>query len=201
MSLLTNEEELPMPKYSFPGVYVEEIPSDVNDLGEFSIQKNCSPSQKVVLRKMIDSKGRRSNGVAVFVGLDKEKKLQVAGAIARDLKVQLYRIDLSAVVNKYIGQTEKNLRRLFDTAEQKNWILFFDEAGALFGKRTEVKDSHDRFANQEIDYLLQRIEDYEGLVVLSTNMKSSIDSAFLRRLRFLVSFPLPKKPGKKRPGD
>ena len=190
-----------MPKYSFPGVYVEEIPSDVNDLGEFSIQKNCSPSQKVVLRKMIDSKGRRSNGVAVFVGLDKEKKLQVAGAIARDLKVQLYRIDLSAVVNKYIGQTEKNLRRLFDTAEQKNWILFFDEAGALFGKRTEVKDSHDRFANQEIDYLLQRIEDYEGLVVLSTNMKSSIDSAFLRRLRFLVSFPLPKKPGKKRPGD
>jgi SpoVK/Ycf46/Vps4 family AAA+-type ATPase len=190
-----------MPKTVFPGVYVEEIPSDVNDLGGFSIQKNCSPSQKVVLRKMVERKGRRSNGVAVFTGPDKEKKLQVAGAMAKDLNVQIYRIDLSAVVSKYIGETEKNLRRLFDAAEQAGAILFFDEADALFGKRTEVKDSHDRFANQEIDYLLQRIEDHKGLVVLSTNMKSAIDSAFLRRLRFLVSFPLPKKPGKKRPGD
>jgi SpoVK/Ycf46/Vps4 family AAA+-type ATPase len=190
-----------MPKTLFPGAYVIEIPTSVNDIGGFSIKENCSPSQQVVLRKMVDSKGNRSNGVAVFAGPDREKKLQVAGAIAKDLNVQLYRIDLSAVVNKYTGETEKNLRRLFDTAEQKNWILFFDEADALFGKRTEVRDSHDRFANIEVDYLLQRIEDYAGLAILATNLKSNIDPPFLRRLRFLVSFPFPKKPVRKRPGD
>src|SRR5207253_1816827 len=99
--------------------------------------------------------------------------------------------DLSAVVSKYIGQTEKNLRKLFDAAEQGGAILFFDEADALFGKRSEVKDSHDRYANIEINYLLQRMEAFSGLAILATNMKSALDPAFMRRLRFIVNFPFP----------
>jgi SpoVK/Ycf46/Vps4 family AAA+-type ATPase len=114
-----------------------------------------------------------------------------AEVIANELRLSLYRIDLSAVVNKYIGETEKNLRRLFDAAEGSGAILFFDEADALFGKRSEVKDSHDRYANIEINYLLQRIESYRGLAILATNQKNSLDTAFLRRLRFVVNFPFP----------
>src|SRR5205809_1014639 len=106
-------------------------------------------------------------------------------------RANLYRIDLSVVVNKYIGETEKNLHRLFDAAEDGGAILFFDEADALFGKRSEVKDSHDRYANIEINYLLQRLESYRGLAILATNMKSALDPAFTRRLRFMVPFPFP----------
>jgi len=95
------------------------------------------------------------------------------------------------VVSKYIGETEKNLRRVFDAAEESGAILLFDEADALFGKRSEVKDSHDRYANIEISYLLQRMEAYSGLAILTTNMKSALDTAFLRRLRFVVQFPFP----------
>ena len=95
------------------------------------------------------------------------------------------------MVSKYIGETEKNLRRLFDAAEDGGAILFFDEADALFGKRSEVKDSHDRYANIEINYLLQRMESYRGLAILATNMKSALDQAFMRRLRFIVNFPVP----------
>ena len=107
------------------------------------------------------------------------------------LSLDLYRIDLASVVSKYIGETEKNLRRLFDAAEDSGAILLFDEADALFGKRSEVRDSHDRYANIEISYLLQRIETYRGLAILTTNMKSALDRAFLRRIRFVVEFPLP----------
>jgi SpoVK/Ycf46/Vps4 family AAA+-type ATPase len=102
--------------------------------------------------------------------------------------LSLFRIDLSAVVSKYIGETEKNLRRLFDAAEDGGAILFFDEADALFGKRSDVKDSHDRYANIEINYLLQRIEAYRGLAILATNRKSALDQAFMRRIRFVVEF-------------
>jgi len=111
--------------------------------------------------------------------------------LANELNLDLYRIDLSQVVNKYIGETEKNLRRVFDAAEQGGAILLFDEADALFGKRSEVKDSHDRYANIEVSYLLQRMEAYRGLAILTTNLKGALDSAFLRRLRFIVSFPFP----------
>jgi SpoVK/Ycf46/Vps4 family AAA+-type ATPase len=114
-----------------------------------------------------------------------------AEVLARELRLDLYRIDLSQVVSKYIGETEKNLRRVFDAAENGSAILLFDEADALFGKRSEVKDSHDRYANIEVSYLLQRMEAYRGLAILTTNMKKSIDSAFLRRLRFVVEFPFP----------
>ncbi len=118
-------------------------------------------------------------------------KTMAAEVLANHLKLHVYRIDLSAVVSKYIGETEKNLRRLFDAAEDGGAILFFDEADALFGKRTEVKDSHDRYANIEINYLLQRMESYGGLAILATNMKSTLDQAFLRRLRFIVDFHFP----------
>jgi hypothetical protein len=128
---------------------------------------------------------------ALFAGGTGTGKTMAAEVLASELELDLYRIDLSCVVSKYIGETEKNLRRVFDAAEDGGAILFFDEADALFGKRSEVKDSHDRYANIEINYLLQRMESYTGLSVLATNMKSSLDPAFLRRLRFLINFPFP----------
>ena len=128
---------------------------------------------------------------ALFAGESGTGKTMAAEAIANELFLDLYRIDLSQVVNKYIGETEKNLRRLFDAAEDGGAILFFDEADALFGKRSEVKDSHDRYANIEINYLLQRIEAYQGLAILATNAKSALDPAFVRRLRFIIDFPYP----------
>ena len=114
-----------------------------------------------------------------------------AEAIAAEVGMPMYRIDLSQVVNKYIGETEKNLRRLFDAADSGDAILFFDEADALFGKRTEVKDAHDRYANLEVSYLLERMERFKGMAVLASNRKKDLDEAFLRRLRAIVTFPLP----------
>lgn len=128
---------------------------------------------------------------ALFSGPSGTGKTMAAEVLARDLDLDLYRIDLSAVVSKYIGETEKNLRRIFDAAEESGAILLFDEADALFGKRSEVNDSHDRYANIEVGYLLQRMEAYRGLAVLTTNLKDSLDPAFLRRLRFVVTFPFP----------
>jgi hypothetical protein len=134
----------------------------------------------------------RGLGISVlFAGESGTGKTMAAEVIANELGLLLYRIDLSAVASKYIGETEKNLRKLFDAAEDGGAILFFDEADALFGKRSEVKDSHDRYANIEINYLLQRMEAYRGLAILATNMKAALDSAFVRRLRFIVNFPFP----------
>ena len=138
------------------------------------------------------AKSRRGLGIsALFVGASGTGKTMAAEVLAGQLRLDLYRIDLSAVVSKYIGETEKNLRRVFDAAEQGGAILLFDEADALFGKRSEVKDSHDRYANIEVGYLLQRMEAYRGLAILTTNLKSALDPAFLRRLRFVVQFPRP----------
>jgi ATPase family associated with various cellular activities (AAA) len=134
----------------------------------------------------------RGLGVSVlFAGESGTGKTMAAEVIANELRLNLYRIDLSTVVSKYIGETEKNLHKLFDAAEDGGAILFFDEADSLFGKRSEVKDSHDRYANIEVNYLLQRIESFGGLAILATNLKSSIDLAFLRRLRFVINFPFP----------
>jgi hypothetical protein len=134
----------------------------------------------------------RGLGISVlFAGASGTGKTMAAEVLANHLRLDLFRIDLSAVVSKYIGETEANLRRLFDGAEDSGSLLFFDEADALFGKRTEVKDSHDRYANIEINYLLQRMESYQGLAILATNMKSALDQAFLRRLRLVVDFPFP----------
>lgn len=136
--------------------------------------------------------GARGLGVsALFCGESGTGKTLAAEVLANELRLDLYRIDLSAVVSKYIGETEKNLRRVFDAAEDSGAILLFDEADALFGKRSEVKDSHDRYANIEISYLLQRMDAYRGLAVLTTNMKMALDRAFQRRLRFIVNFPFP----------
>jgi hypothetical protein len=138
------------------------------------------------------SKGSRGLGIsALFAGVSGTGKTMAAEVLAGELRLDLYRIDLSQVVSKYIGETEKNLRRVFDTAEVSGAILLFDEADALFGKRSEVKDSHDRYANIEISYLLQRMEAYRGLAILTTNLKNVLDTAFLRRIRFVVQFPFP----------
>jgi hypothetical protein len=137
------------------------------------------------------SKSRRGLGIgALFSGPSGTGKTMAAEVLAGELGLDLYRIDLSQVVSKYIGETEKNLARLFDAAGPSA-VLFFDEADALFGKRTEVRDSHDRYANIEVSYLLQRMEAFEGLAVLATNLKSALDSAFTRRIRFMVQFPFP----------
>ncbi len=128
---------------------------------------------------------------ALFAGPPGTGKTMAAEVIAAESRLPLFRVDLSQVVNKYIGETEKNLRRLFDSAEQSDIIIFFDEADSLFGKRTEVKDAHDRYANLEVSYLLERMERFKGLAILATNRKKDLDDAFLRRLRFVVDFPLP----------
>ncbi|GAC1356118.1 MAG: ATP-binding protein [Ktedonobacteraceae bacterium] len=138
------------------------------------------------------AKGTRGLGIsALFAGTSGTGKTMAAEVLANELRLDLYRIDLSQVVSKYIGETEKNLRRVFDAAEENGAILLFDEADALFGKRSEIKDSHDRYANIEVSYLLQRMEAYRGLAILTTNMKNALDTAFLRRIRFIVQFPFP----------
>ena len=148
-------------------------------------------------RKVYDEWGfsgrsRRGLGIsALFAGQSGTGKTMAAEIIAKTLHLDLYRIDLSSVVSKYIGETEKNLRRVFDAAETGGAILLFDEADALFGKRSDVNDSHDRYANMEVAYLLQRIEAYRGLAILTTNLKDTVDQAFLRRIRIVVQFPFP----------
>ncbi|HEU5089994.1 MAG TPA: ATP-binding protein, partial [Roseiflexaceae bacterium] len=137
-------------------------------------------------------RGARGLGIsALFSGPSGTGKTTAAEVLAGELDLDLYRIDLAGVVSKYIGETEKNLRRVFDAAEQSGAVLLFDEADAIFGKRSEVKDSHDRYANIEVGYLLQRMETYRGLVILTTNLKHTIDQAFLRRIRFVVQFAFP----------
>jgi hypothetical protein len=144
--------------------------------GEWGFEKQCN----------------RGLGIsALFSGPSGTGKTMAAEVLANELDLDLYRIDLSQVVSKYIGETEKNLRRVFDAAENAGAILLFDEADALFGKRSEVKDSHDRYANIEIGYLLQRMEEYRGIAILTTNLKDALDRAFLRRIRFVVAFPFP----------
>ena len=138
-------------------------------------------------RKLVASYGV----TALFAGPPGTGKTMAAEVIARELGLDLYKIDLSSVVSKYIGETEKNLERIFDEAAASNAILFFDEADALFGKRSEVRDSHDRYANIEICYLLQRMEAYDGVTILATNLRANLDEAFTRRLQFAVDFPFP----------
>lgn len=138
------------------------------------------------------AKSGRGLGIsALFAGASGTGKTMAADVMAKELALDLYRIDLSSVISKYIGETEKNLRRVFDAAEAGGCILLFDEADALFGKRSEVKDSHDRHANIEVSYLLQRMESYRGLAILTTNLKNSLDQAFLRRIRFVIQFSFP----------
>ncbi|MGO9272270.1 MAG: ATP-binding protein [Terriglobia bacterium] len=150
---------------------------------------------KVYRRWGFASKISRGLGIsALFAGPSGTGKTMAGEVLANQLRLDLYRIDLSQVISKYIGETEKNLHRVFDAAEESAAILLFDEADALFGKRSEVKDSHDRYANIEVSYLLQRMEAYRGLAILTTNRRDALDTAFLRRIRFVVEFPFPEAP-------
>jgi hypothetical protein len=135
---------------------------------------------------------------SLFCGPPGTGKTLSACLLGKHCGCDVYKIDLSMVVSKYIGETEKNLARIFDRAESKRWILFFDEADALFGKRTAVNDSHDRFANQEVSFLLQRIEEFDGVVILASNLRSNIDDAFVRRFQSVVQFSMPKEPDRMR---
>ncbi len=127
----------------------------------------------------------------LFYGPPGTGKTMVAALLGKQFNMDVYRIDLSQVVSKFIGETEKNLETIFKKAETKHWILFFDEADALFGKRTSVSSAHDKYANQEVSYLLQRVEDYPGLLILASNFKSNLDDAFVRRFHSLIHFPMP----------
>ncbi|MBD2511490.1 ATP-binding protein [Nostoc sp. LEGE 12447] len=177
----------------YPKATWEDIvlpPEETNLLEQIADQ--VRQRRKVYQEWGFEERMNRGFGIsALFAGESGTGKTMAAEVIANDLRLNLYRIDLSAVVSKYIGETEKNLRRLFDAAEDGGTILFFDEADALFGKRSEVKDSHDRYANIEINYLLQRMEAFKGLAILATNMRNALDNAFVRRLRFIVTFQFP----------
>jgi SpoVK/Ycf46/Vps4 family AAA+-type ATPase len=134
----------------------------------------------------------------LFSGPSGTGKTMAAEIMAGELGLDLYKIDLSTVVSKYIGETEKNLDRVFKEAQESNAILFFDEADALFGKRSEVKDAHDRYANTEIAYLLQKMEEYEGIVILATNLRKNMDDAFVRRMHGAIEFPFPEQESRRR---
>jgi SpoVK/Ycf46/Vps4 family AAA+-type ATPase len=141
------------------------------------------------LREITAARSSARGGAAImFTGADRGSAAQAAEALARDQGLPLYRVDLSTVVSKYIGETEKNLARVFAAAEQNAAVLFFDEADALFGARSDVRDSHDRYANQEISYLLERVERFDGLVILATNQVPKVDPALLKRFRHVVKF-------------
>jgi ATP-dependent 26S proteasome regulatory subunit len=161
--------------------------------------------QQAVCRSVVygqwgfDRKLSRGKGLnALFSGPPGTGKTMAAEVIARDLRLDLYQIDLSQVVSKYIGETEKNLHQIFREAQSSNAILFFDEADALFGKRSEVKDAHDRYANIEVGYLLQKMEEYEGVAILATNLRQHLDEAFVRRMQFIVEFPFPDEEHRRR---
>lgn len=157
-----------------------------------------SIKHKIELLNKWDEKERFKKGFRVlFYGPPGTGKTLTASVLGNEIKKDVYKIDLSMVVSKYIGETEKNLELLFARAEDKNWILFFDEADAIFGKRTGVRDAHDKYANQEVSYLLQRIEDFNGLVILATNMKNNIDDAFIRRFDDIVKFNFPNETERK----
>ena len=183
------------PKYAWDDI---QLPEDqLEQLREICAQAEC---RHIVYgewgfgRKMTAGRGV----VALFTGPPGTGKTMAAEVIANELRLDLFKIDLSQIVSKYIGETEKNLDRIFREAHRSNAVLFFDEADALFGKRSEVKDAHDRFANIEIGYLLQKIEEFDGIAVLATNLRQNMDEAFVRRMRVIVEFPFPDEEYRRR---
>ena len=169
-------------------------------LSKYKTNKLKNIASEIVLQKRSYSRfglkkkvHKQVGQIALFTGEYRTGKTMAAEVLANELHLDLYKIDLSQLVNKYIGETEKNLKKIFDVAEDGGAILLFDETDALFGKRSNVKDAHDRYANLEVNYLLQRIQDFPGLVILATNKKTNLDAAFIRRLRFIVNFPPHRK--------
>lgn len=181
---LNDDDQSPPPSFN-DLVIPEELKEQINELKSW-LDFNDELMNKYKMKNRL-KKGYRT----LFYGPPGTGKTFTAQILGNDLSKEVYKIDLSMVVSKYIGETEKNLELLFARAEDKGWILFFDEADALFGKRTNVRDAHDKYANQEVSYLLQRIEDYNGLVILATNMKNNIDDAFIRRFNSILKFPFP----------
>lgn len=163
----------------------------VQTLEQIDEVKAWADHSKTLMKDWGMNKRLKPGFKTLFYGPPGTGKTLTACLLGKQCKMDVYRVDLSMIISKYIGETEKNLSKIFDTAEHKNWILFFDEAEALFGKRTGVSDAHDRFANQEVSYLLQRIEDFNGIVILATNLKSNIDEAFNRRFQSVIYFPVP----------
>jgi hypothetical protein len=159
--------------------------NQINDI-QIWLKYHASVMTDTVLEKKL-----KPGYMSLFYGPPGTGKTLTAALLGKQFDKEVYRIDLSQIVSKYIGETEKNLEKVFSKAETKDWILFFDEADALFGKRTNVQNSHDRYANQEVSYLLQRVEDYPGLLILASNFKSNMDDAFLRRFHSMIHFPSP----------
>ena len=175
-----------------------KIPSSINQaIEKLSLSKPLQGIQKWLNESKSKTRStvikRNKKNAVLFYGSKTSGKYIIATMLANQAGKELYKVDLSKMVSKYIGETEKNLSAIFQRAKDKEWILFFDEADALFGKRTNVRDTHDRYANQEVSYLLQKIEEHNGLVFLSTNKKTNIDQAFMRRLRYVIDFPFPEK--------
>lgn len=173
------------------GLEWEELVVDYRVATELDEINTWIASHRTIMEEWGLSRYLKSGYRALFYGPPGTGKTLAATLLGKKNNMDVYRVDLSMIVSKYIGETEKNLARVFDMAESRNWILFFDEADALFGKRTSTNTSNDRHANQEVAYLLQRIEDFPGIVILATNLKSNIDEAFSRRFQSVVYFPMP----------
>lgn len=173
------------------GLEWEEMVVDYRVENELEEINTWITSHRVIMEEWRLSRYLKAGYRALFYGPPGTGKTLAATLLGKKNGMDVYRVDLSMIVSKYIGETEKNLARMFDMAENRNWILFFDEADALFGKRTSTNTSNDRHANQEIAYLLQRIEDFPGMVILATNLKSNIDEAFSRRFQAVIYFPMP----------
>lgn len=195
--LTTGKVSRPRLGINFPAQFLqtemdwEDLVLNVQTADKLEELKNWLRHNRTLMVEMGMRKKLKPGYRALFHGPPGTGKTLTATLLGKYFDRDVYKIDLSLIVSKYIGETEKNLSNLFDRAENKDWILFFDEADALFGKRTNVRDAHDKYANQEVSYLLQRVENYNGLVILASNLKSNIDEAFLRRFQSIVHFPMP----------
>ncbi|RDC62674.1 ATP-binding protein [Adhaeribacter pallidiroseus] len=196
-TLLTGADSKPKFSPDFPAKLVQ-TKMDWSDLilHPFTAEQIDDIKRWFSFHHILEADGNLSRKInqgyrVLFHGPPGTGKTLTAGLMGKEFKKDVYRVDLSQIVSKYIGETEKNLSKIFDRAEHKDWILFFDEADALFGKRTNVQSSHDKYANQEVSFLLQRVEDFKGLLILASNYKSNMDEAFLRRFHAIVHFPMP----------
>lgn len=195
--LLTAKEAAPKFSAEFPAQKVttqmqwDDLVLNQLTLGQINDLVGWAQHNETVMQDPVLGRKLKPGYRVLFYGPPGTGKTLTAALIGKQVDKEVYRIDLSQVVSKYIGETEKNLEKLFTRTARKDWILFFDEADALFGKRTNVKDAHDRYANQEVSYLLQRVEDFPGLIILASNVKSNIDEAFLRRFHNIIHFPAP----------
>ncbi|MBC6608777.1 ATP-binding protein [Hymenobacter sp. BT188] len=196
--LITGTVSLPPFSMEFPAEHIQtamewdDLVLHPNTLQQIQEIQHWMTHSETLLHKWGMRKKVKPGFRALFYGPPGTGKTLTASLLGKSTNKDVFRIDLSRVVSKYIGETEKNLATLFDKAENKDWILFFDEADALFGKRTDIRDAHDKYANQEVAYLLQRIESYNGLVILATNQRANIDDAFVRRFQAIIHFPMPR---------